>query len=462
MYRRESFASKSRVAHTIALGGITKERVFALILALLIFTSSLPTRSVDIAAGVAVILLLGYGLLFVKGEITESVASLLPVGACILFYVLAFLISGGVTFAYLYGDLVHIMFAIGLVLTVGRLQPENIQSVLRALAYVLVPVTLGITLISFIKFYMLLNGEYLDIVLAEGREYGGDYYPWGTSLVRDYNIYSMSLIMGLCVAANVVTSSAYSSRFRSIAAITVVLASATVILAGSRRGYAVLMVLALVTVARLAGGAALAFSINLEQKRKGFRAAAALIVLCALIAIAFAFGPELLTRASIFVEDEGVSEVFETVFNRFWLLLSVEGSDTISRSQIWSYALTEIARDYSLSQMLFGNGFAYLFQLRDLDPSFEVLHAHNPIVGAFMYSGLTGATAVLVLLYLATRNAIRVARAGQSQPLLLLCVLFAFIMVSGNSIFSVRPAMAILIFMLEMQLPQLQKKRGAI
>lgn len=126
-------------------------------------------------------------------------------------------------------------------------------------------------------------------------------------------------------------------------------------------------------------------------------------------------------------------------------------SDTInhfiySRTDRWRYALELWQIEYGVKQKFFGNGFDYLakYGQRFYNNANRYDFPHNPIISAFLYSGIVGGVAFFAtfvmsfVLYWKSRKKICLCF------ILYLCCTF-FCMFSGNSVFSF-PLFAFLMF----------------
>lgn len=112
-------------------------------------------------------------------------------------------------------------------------------------------------------------------------------------------------------------------------------------------------------------------------------------------------------------------------------------SSEIGRKERWKYAF-HLFSDYSLTNKLFGNGFSYLsrFGKKFNGSSQTYEYPHNPLISAFLYSGIIGAG--IYMFFLVYAFLLYVKNFNALQPFFILFLITAlYIIISGNSHFSV-------------------------
>jgi len=159
----------------------------------------------------------------------------------------------------------------------------------------------------------------------------------------------------------------------------------TIVLSGSRRGFVVIGVMLLVYVFKN-----LLTIINF--KRRSIRNKLAYFSTAIIIVF-------IINNVNIDV-SKNIYE-FEKILNRIDTILnSTEKNGSFSERTIrWNYA-GELINDYSISQIIFGNGFKYLALYgKKFGHSGEAEgYPHNIIISQMLFSGLVG-VAILLLLY---------------------------------------------------------------
>jgi len=126
-----------------------------------------------------------------------------------------------------------------------------------------------------------------------------------------------------------------------------------------------------------------------------------------------------------------------------------EDSNTLfnRRGEMWQYALQLWSKEYSVIQKIFGKGFDYLplYGEKFNDDSDNYTYPHNPIISAFLYSGLIGGFFYVIFL-LIVFWLYWIYRKDLFLVFLMYVLTFIFSMFSGNSHFSVH-LFALLSFM---------------
>jgi hypothetical protein len=240
-----------------------------------------------------------------------------------------------------------------------------------------------IALFGLYKFELLTAGVMLGPLWVEGRP-----YPWGTSLVMDYNFFAFAMLVG---AISSLFSFWRSStiRGRVYYQITFLLAAISMAFSGSRRGWVTEGILFAALGCFLLWRTTL-FLLNVQRSIRAFNvqhlraAAAILIVLCVTVAMISKYGHLAGER------NRGIEGQVESMQERF-LTLADPAEAFNERSERWQYSLG-IMEQSSLEELSFGHGFDYLprfasrFQTRT-----EEDYPHNPVISAALYSGLIGA-----------------------------------------------------------------------
>jgi hypothetical protein len=109
---------------------------------------------------------------------------------------------------------------------------------------------------------------------------------------------------------------------------------------------------------------------------------------------------------------------------------------SVSRSERWRYGFFLFAREYSLRQKIFGNGFDYMEKFGKKFGESELDYPHNPFIDSFLYSGIIGGLAYLFFMFLVFYNYIKYFK-YHTYFLLSFCVVFFFSFVSANTHFSI-------------------------
>lgn len=271
-----------------------------------------------------------------------------------------------------------------------------------------------VAVLGLYKIYLLTNGVQLDWVL----NYAGGDYPWGTALTKDYNMFAVTLLIGLVVSSwmfhhstNRVAKFIYIFNF-----VLCVIAGA---LAGSRRFW-VLMLMIFMILPYISGRAKKSLTRSLIVAH---------IVLLALILL-------FLLISNFTYTDDLTENIGLDIFYRL-NTLATDGDGFSEREIRWSFAL-----DYfDTSMLLFGDGFKYLHVYSQKFTAGEVLdYPHNPIFSATFYGGILGFVASSLFYIYCFVVGVKLLRNHSSliRSVGAIGLLYApFVLVASNTLFSV-------------------------
>jgi hypothetical protein len=250
-----------------------------------------------------------------------------------------------------------------------------------------------IAVTSLVKYQLLGRGIQVETFWIEGYP-----YPWGSSLVIDYNFFAFAMLAGSI-------SSLYCFRRSSVLLGKLwyfgsfVVSAFSMALAGSRRGWVTealfLSVLLVIGVA-----SSLAFLLRIRDKivitRNAFNGAlSALTLTIVSLAVVVWYSPNLLSEERGFhLQVEGFRDRYES--------FSDPDMGFGQRTVRWRFA-TELIGESSPMELFFGQGFGYLHRYAN---RFQMLatredYPHNPILSATLYSGLVGGLWVTSFMILA-------------------------------------------------------------
>lgn len=349
--------------------------------------------------------------------------------ACVLFYILGIFLSGGIIYSFNISDLTNVATFFIFWILLSNLNRENYPVLLKNFAKMTVFLSFIVSIISLYKFLMLLNGVYLQSF------YAGADYPNGTSLVRDYNMFSLGISSGLIMSVFLVSKSKKTSH-----SVYYLLAFSTIfislIFAGSRRGWVIaLIILAFLLFMGLKFLLTHRFESNVISFFKfGF---------LTLVVFGFVF-----LTATLFNFDTSIQDSihFEQIKYRFETLQLNQAQDSFdSRTKRWDYA-EQMFKEYNIIQMFIGSGFSYLTEFGDIFTyNAEESYPHSPFHSALLYSGLLGVFSLVLLVVWTILIAIRHYSLTNIYFPFLFFVTCLFIFISGNSIFSISAFMLIVL-----------------
>jgi len=345
--------------------------------------------------------------------------------ATLLFYGVG-LLESGVIYQVTQRDAQNVAGVLVIVPLLFSLDRNDFAVFLRNVQSMSAVVSAIIALVGLYKFELITVGVSIDVFWIEGYP-----YPWGASLVVDYNFFAFAMLVGalsslfcLTRSATIVGKVFYLSTF--------LLSALAMALSGSRRGWVTEAVfLALVCVGAM--WASISGLLGLRGTSifsRGSRntAASLLIVVSVVTLFTYRYG------GIVMQPGLGAADQIGILSGRFDTLTDPTAAFA-ERSERWTYSM-DLLEQSSLKQLLLGQGFEYLphfasvFQTRTAED-----YPHNPIISAALYSGLVGAFIVIVLLVFAGYEFYRKRSIDKYFALIYFACLW-FVLASFNSLFS--------------------------
>lgn len=345
-----------------------------------------------------------------------------------MLYLVGIIVSGQI-YAHNLNDLENMLGYLLLWLMLGKMDGRSYQRLMELYFKVSSPVLTVIAVLGIYKFYMLYHGVTLTWVIRENNV-----YPWGSSLVVDYNFFALALLMGL-LAATYCFHQASSVRIRLIYLVMALLMTTAIILSGSRRAWVVIALLGLLLLLWLLR----VLLRNLSQLRRGTQTVFITFVLLVVLPSIFWV---------IAKSDFGSLDNYrvDQLTYRLSTLFTDEGDSFSERSARWNYTL-ELLESYNFLQLVLGHGFNYL---TDFANQFTFNgtedYPHNPFLSAFLYSGMVGLLAHIMFIFTACLQAWGNRKRLGWTFLGMLGISLAFCLISANSIFSINLMMILLLF----------------
>lgn len=348
----------------------------------------------------------------------------------ILSYLWGILLTGGIMYELNKSEIKNIIFFIIIIGVIGPLKVEVFNKfVLKTsnLMSVIIPI---ISLFSLVKFYFLKNDIFLNFLFTRDGT-----YPPRTSLLTDYNMFSLGLLIGLIlIMRNYKNTNNLFMELYYLLSISIVLL--TVVLSGSRRAFVVLAFVMLYFIIIVVK--------KIIKSENKYKASLIMTVFFGLIILLYLYT----TQSNLIIKQE-----FERVFNRYETIANVD-QGLSSRSGRWSYAFELISNGTPL-QFIFGQGFHYLgeYQIKNELPHED--YPHNFLLSAFLSSGLLGMVLNLILIlytllklaFISTRKKLEI------HFMYIFILILLFMSISGNVLISSRilPVTIIFILMLEVK-----------
>lgn len=242
-----------------------------------------------------------------------------------------------------------------------------------------------ISLIGLTKLLLLINGIKIDLFYTAGGT-----YPWGTSLISDYNVFGIGIIFGL-ISAFFLYRRATALWHKYMLLICCPILSTVAALAGSRRTWLLIFIIGAFLFANLTVKylTAIQFKIN-----KYHIANSAILII---LFMAFAFNHE---SISSYLQNKQPVILTKT-WNRFKTLENISHGEggVQTRTKRFKYAI-QIIDDYTLAQLIFGNGSQYHIQFGQRFSLSNFDKPHNILLSTMLHSGIVGLVIiVLTILY---------------------------------------------------------------
>ena len=439
---------------------------------------------------------------------------------CVLFYLIGMIYSGGIIYDRNKAELPNIISISALLPIIMSFKKDNWKIFLNIHSQMISLVMLGVSILSFYKFYLLVNGTKIDFLLKDPTRSA---YPWGTSLVSDYNMFSYAMFAGAFASAYCLSKSQslISQFFYFFASSTMIM---TIVWSGSRRGWIVLTILISLLICYVAIKVFTTLLLNKSfSKAKAIKKLVAIFIVLGLVSSLFvALSPRQSlqarnskqnTESESYVstscsesfdsclspldsdgsaipaylseggEGEGSqqklpssyiknpnSQEFSKLKSRFSTIYGQNSNVTksfSSRTMLWGYANTLIS-NYSIWELLFGKGFDYItaygvYVNNNFSNRRYVVESypHNPVISAVHYSGLIGAGFVTLLIIMPILNLYKQRKIIVCNYLLALYVVsLLFLTISSNSVFSIKPFLLLIAMGISWQNVNNQKKVG--
>jgi len=290
---------------------------------------------------------------------------------------------------------------------------------------------------AFAGSVLAVIGLYKYNLMAEGREikflfFAGRQYPWGTSLIVDYNFYAFAMLAGAvsCCFA-LCRFASFGAKALSLCGVVLTLASMS--LSGSRRGWVTEALFLIIVV-----GLTLRW-IGLNLWRSLHRALDAKVSfqsIVLLFTVAILFGAALRRLHPAFLDSNRAEFQVQSKSLQGRLDgLTQPGASFEGRSDRWVFA-SHLLENASPMQLLFGQGFDYLhIYAVEFPGDTPEDYPHNPIISASLFSGIVGGSLVFAFLIAATLRYFR-ARKSDIYFASLYAASLCFVIPSYNSIFS--------------------------
>jgi hypothetical protein len=424
-----------------------REFILACVTVAMLLFSGLPSR---IFAGVIVTVCLLLLLSLVRGAALDSLSSILPWGGCIFFYLIGILSEGGKLYVYNRLDIVGMVLAGLSIMLYGQIPLGSARRIIDVIIKSMTVFSLVLSILGLLKFLMLINGEFVPVLLNISLEDGVG-YPQGTALISDYNMHALALCTGVLAAFFVIIDNRFALSMRWLSVTSIIISSTAILFAGSRRGWITLGLYIVLGLAFLVSRPGLLSNKNRSvpdsPDASPMKAMLGILAAC-IVALAIGFSSVVQDVAQDSVAVTGIIARFQSIEQE----VSATESRLGGRESYWNLAL-DLIGEYSLIQFMLGNGFSYLeIYGREFSGGASGLnYPHSPLLASFLYSGLLGAFWVASLIVLVAWKALLLTKPLGNFLLILYLTHLSFILISGNSIFSFLWFPTITTFILEIE-----------
>lgn len=349
---------------------------------------------------------------------------------CILTYMIGLSFSEGIIYDKNISDMTNIVCFVIIWILLSDLRREDYQKLKYTFARFAVSCSAIISTISLYKFYQLMNGVKIEYFFM------GNDYPGGTSLVRDYNMFSLAMTTGLIMSTYLLSKTKKTSHmFFYLLAFIIIYTS--ILFAGSRRGWVVATVV-LFFVIYLTLRSLINLNRNLIVMLKF-----AFGLIIAVLSITFT-----LSYFEINIDLKNSAEI-QSLQNRFDTLQISQVDNSFSQRTVrWEYALNKV-NDSNPLQLLLGSGFGYLTEFaNEFNPNLKEDYPHNPFLSALLYSGIIGFIVLVTLILSSVIMLIINYKVLGIHFIFLYFTTWLYIFVSSNSIFSVTISVSIMLIII--------------
>jgi len=302
------------------------------------------------------------------------------------------------------------LVAVALLLAAGSLRWDRpaLERFLTRLHLAIIVFAGAAAVAGLYKLFRLMQGQILSWVAVDGRA-----YPWGTSLVPEYNYYALTMLIGLLSVMALARQA--STRQQVLLAFVFLLFLVTGMLAGSRRYWVAIPVF---------------FGLQYLWARRGAGSPGRpLRIFNWTIGLALfaAIGGSLLFASDTVIAYVDLAWNFEARFGS--LLDPNQGLNP--RTSRWIYAIANL--DGSIPW--FGSGFEYM---RNFGCEFlyceSADHPHMPLLSAFLFGGVAAVAAALLMYGFIVTSSMRLAygRSAAGGLAIQVLALLVFSLISGN------------------------------
>lgn len=255
---------------------------------------------------------------------------------------------------------------------------------------------LFIALLGLYKYNLLFSKTYLSFLIKEGRN-----YPWGTSLIVDYNVFSRALVFSILTGLNLfLNEKRIFIKFFYI--LSILLISICVFFTGSRRGvvFLILIITSLFFIFLKSGLEKIKKNaLKMGVSKKSFKKIITLIIIIFILLVLFlTIGSRFFSTQRTQVTKENIN-VLIRIYN---FLTSFKNNEELGKAALAPRLLRldiafAIYNDYGVLEKIFGGGFKYLEEIASVTGA-DYDYPHNIFVSVLLSNGMIGIFYLLLLI----------------------------------------------------------------
>jgi len=303
-----------------------------------------------------------------------------------------------------------------------------------------------IAIYSLYKFYMLVNGVFLTILIYEDELVG---YPKGTALLSDQNMSAYAMIIGMVSGAYWYTNEENATK-RNLILLMMVPMLLSGLFSGSRRMIIVVMITIVVALS-LPAYAQFRKIIKLKRFHLNIGLLKKYISIISLSFISVCICINFLVQIGI----EGISSHhFRNILSRYESLITFY--ETLQQSRGTHFQLgMNLLNSFTTSQLVIGDGFRYISIIGAQIGEYSEDYPHNMLLSGILHGGIFNCFIIILFLY---RALLLYYQNRKKCYFFFILYLYSLLMllISSNSIFSVSVLLLLLV------LPYVESNRGSI
>lgn len=359
----------------------------------------------------------------------------------ILAYLFGILWNNGFYFSTNISEIINMISFLLIWILFSDLEENEYPKLIDNFANIIVFNGLIFSSLSIIKFIHLTGGVYWQWLFVD------DLYPSGTSLVIDYNMFSMSMFASSLMALYKLNKKTTKILPFLYYFLTTSLCFFSIVLAGSRRGWIILFLVAIILFFVFAKR-------SLNVRKNGVK----LAKYSTIIVYLSVFGFLMIQLFGIEFDILNSSEIQKMKMRFQTIQLDSSESGFDNRSERWDYAI-ELINDSKPFEVFFGSGFNYLTDYSThFGTDIETDYPHNPFLSGILYSGIIGLIPLVSMVLWSFYQALKNARIISLYSVIVYGISFLYIFISSNSIFGIKPFFILMLLMLSIPIVRNRKK----